>query len=343
MSAKSAKFSKTNKTLRKRVTRLVLKLIWFSVVSVITAVMGTGLFLLYISSGDENSINGIDFFNAIVLAGLFLMVILITFYYFSRKTKNTPIRWTRKSVFILTPLVVVVGIISIAMITPLTNEVETLRNQNTDKDVAMPATCEINGTLRSVVANTLPILSKTGSGTGFMIGEDGLILTAHHVVGDDSEPEINLASGKIKTKLIKSSEEFDLALLKIVGDRSTLGLAYKLPLVESYQLGDDVYSVGYPGNTFTAGSASLSKGIISRILTNNQLSLTNKDLPFDLELVQFDAPVNPGNSGGPLLNKCGVVGVVIAISTSNIYDGLPRDEGISFAVSSKTVKKIFAL
>lgn len=329
----------------KKILRLALKGMWFCGISVATLILGFSLFIGFgsTSTKDTNSLTKIDMVNAIIVSGFTLMAILVGCYSVLRKSDKTIDRWSRKSVIILAPLVLIIGFVSIASIQPESSLGDNSSKEQKESSAFVKEACEIDSTLRSVVANTLPIRSKSGSGTGFMIGEDGLVLTAQHVVGDDPAPVISLVNEKIKTEVIKSSAEYDLALLKITGDRSALGLAYKLQLIENYRLSEDAFAVGWPGNTFTAGSASVSKGIISRILTNKQLSLTEKEVPESLELVQFDAPVNPGNSGGPLVNKCGVVGVVIAISTSNIYNGLPRDEGISYAVSSKTIKYIFGL
>lgn len=321
--------------------RVLLKVVWFGTVSFVACVFGTALFLGFLMILGIDSAGATEFISATLFSGICLLLLLFCFSRIFKGSSKTLMRWSRKSALILLPLVIIVGAITVVSI-----KQEDLKERSDAKNEDTAVTqnqCDGAQTLSRVVSQTLPIRSRTGSGTGFMLDKGEFIITAQHVVGNDPEPLINLVDRTVKTQLVKSNTDYDLALLKVDDEVGPLGLVSELRLHENYFLGEDIFAVGWPGNTFTAGSASVSKGIISRILTNSQLVLTDAKMPDNLELIQFDASVNPGNSGGPLVNKCGIVGVVIAISTSNIYNGLPRDEGISYAVSSKTVKRVLGI
>lgn len=179
-----------------------------------------------------------------------------------------------------------------------------------------------------------PIATDLGSGTAFAVGPDGTYLTAYHLIDGANRVYKSLVSGEENLKVVSVAPEYDLALLK--ADNPT---PKYLKLTSIYFQGDSVYAYGYPGNAFTAGSPSLSAGLISRILTNEDLKLTDKEIPSGLEMIQTDAAINPGNSGGPLINKCGVVGVISAASDSNqLKDyGFVSEQNIGYAISSKSV------
>lgn len=158
-----------------------------------------------------------------------------------------------------------------------------------------------------------------GLGTGFVANADGTILTAHHVVDGGGSIEITFADGTTSSASIASAEpERDLATLTParlpeVVVPATLGAAGPI--------GSSVHAAGNPlGLTF-----SLSSGVISatgRTIDTGSVKLT--------DLIQFDAAVNPGNSGGPLIDDGGrVVGVVTALANPSKQ---PFFVGIGFAV-----------
>lgn len=109
-------------------------------------------------------------------------------------------------------------------------------------------------------------------------------------------------------------------------------------------MGDDLYTLGYPGNILAAGEASLTGGILSRILGSDTLKLNqdNINAANGLEFVQTDAALNPGNSGGPLFNRCGLVGVISFRSNLGGYE-VVSEQGISYAVSAKSIASRFNL
>lgn len=160
-------------------------------------------------------------------------------------------------------------------------------------------------------------------GTGFIIREDGLIVTNAHVVKGAENINVQLSEKSDKTykaKLVGADERSDIALIKIIPDG-------KLPVAalgnsKDLQVGEWVAAFGNPfghGHTMT-------KGIVSSI--GREIGEINK-----FPLIQTDASINPGNSGGPLVDSRGfVVGVNSAIDA--------RAQGIGFAIPIDEVKKI---
>ncbi|HEX6530734.1 MAG TPA: DegQ family serine endoprotease [Burkholderiales bacterium] len=155
-----------------------------------------------------------------------------------------------------------------------------------------------------------------GLGSGFIISEDGYVLTNAHVVAGDGEVTVRLADAKreFKAKVIGADERTDVALLKI----EAKGLpTVKLGKSGALQPGEWVAAIGSPfgfENTITAGI----------------VSATGRSLPAEtyVPFIQTDVAVNPGNSGGPLINLAGeVVGV-----NSMIYSQTGGYMGVSFAI-----------
>ena len=158
--------------------------------------------------------------------------------------------------------------------------------------------------------------ARQGLGSGFIISEDGYILTNAHVVAEFDDVNVRLADAKreFKAKVIGVDKRSDVALLKV--DATGLPTA-KLGDSSRLEPGDWVAAIGSPfgfANTITAGIVS-AKG---RSLPDEMY------VPF----IQTDVAVNPGNSGGPLLNLQGeVIGV-----NSLIYSGTGGYMGVSFAI-----------
>ena len=167
---------------------------------------------------------------------------------------------------------------------------------------------------------------QVGTGSGVIISEDGYIVTNNHVIDGASALEITLNNQKkYKAELIGTDPENDIALLKIDAD-------IKLPYItfsnsDALKIGEWVLAVGNPYNltsTVTAGIVS-AKG---RDLKGNG-SITDS-------FIQTDAAVNPGNSGGALVNTRGeLVGINTAISSRT-----GSFVGYSFAVPSNIAKKV---
>lgn len=185
----------------------------------------------------------------------------------------------------------------------------------------------------------VPVATNLGSGSGFLIDKDGTILTAHHVIKGANDIYANYADGRQTLRVIDTAPAYDLALLKI----NDIDDATPMPISEDYSDGDSVVAYGYPGNALDGGPPSITAGIISRVLAIEDLRLTDVNFPNNLEIIQTDAAINPGNSGGALIGACGAIGVVVAMSDSaqlGDYIGVASEQGIGYAVSIKTAKKV---
>ena len=165
--------------------------------------------------------------------------------------------------------------------------------------------------------------TSEGSGSGVVLDQTGNILTSLHVVQGASEIEVVFADGSTsKATVAGTMGDKDIAVLKVTDPPPILAPA-TLGNPAALQVGDDAIVVGNPlGLRHT-----LTSGVISGL--NRSFKLPNTEGAVD-GLIQFDAAVNPGNSGGPLLNSNGeVVGIVTALAN-------PTDQsvfiGIGFAV-----------
>ena len=167
-------------------------------------------------------------------------------------------------------------------------------------------------------------VTESSLGTGVLINADGAILTALHVVQNADRIEVRFADGTEATATVaKQQPENDLAVLTASGLPEVVVPAV---LAAGAQVGDPVFAVGNPLGL----AASLSAGVVSALDRSVQVE-GGRTLA---GLIQFDAAVNPGNSGGPLLNRAGqVVGVVTGLANPT---KAPYFVGIGFAVPIAT-------
>jgi serine protease Do len=164
---------------------------------------------------------------------------------------------------------------------------------------------------------------STSVGSGVIVSKEGHILTNHHVIAGMTEVRVQLSDGRnMSARLIGSDSATDLAVLRV-----DEGNVEPLPLGDSDNLrvGQQVFAVGNPYGL----DETVTRGIVSAIGRR-----TRSDSGVDA--IQHDAAVNPGNSGGPLLNLRGeIVGI-----NSAIYTRTGSFQGISFAIPSNTVRQV---
>lgn len=166
-------------------------------------------------------------------------------------------------------------------------------------------------------------------GTGVIFREDGYILTNHHVVAGGKTCTVLLPGGRpYAAKYIASDAGYDLAVLKINAEEA-------LPFAEfgnsdALSVGDPVYAIGTPldiemGGTFT-------DGIVSSV--NREIQLTSRT---SMPLIQTNAALNNGNSGGPLIDS---YGQVVGINFMKLYARYSTVEGLGFAIPSVQAERV---
>jgi S1-C subfamily serine protease len=170
--------------------------------------------------------------------------------------------------------------------------------------------------------------AATSLGSGFVVDKDGYIVTNYHVIEDAQEIEVNFSGDdRVPARIVGSDPSTDLAVLKI--DAHSRALT-PLPLGNSdaVRVGDAVVAIGNPFGL----ERSVTAGIVSAL----QRNLTAPNGYTIDKVIQIDAPINRGNSGGPLLNARGeVIGV-----NSQIESETGGNVGIGFAVPVNTVREV---
>jgi len=177
---------------------------------------------------------------------------------------------------------------------------------------------DFSGIIEDAIKSVVTIRTDVSQGTGFILTEDGYIVTnAHVLVGATYVQILTYEQGIINADMIGYNRELDIVLLKAEGDYDSISLDDS----DDVQVGEKVIAIGNPlGLQF-----SVSEGIVSAI---------QREGPTGLEAyIQTDAALNPGNSGGPLINK---KGKVIGINNFKIGGG----ESLGFALESNYIKSI---
>lgn len=168
---------------------------------------------------------------------------------------------------------------------------------------------------------------QQGQGSGFILTKDGMILTNNHVIGGNPQRlEVMLSNKhKYRARVLAADKNHDLALIKIdAPDLTPVTLSDSRGLV----VGQKVYAIGNPFGL----NGTMTRGIISAIRSVRG----PQGNPIE-DAIQTDAAVNPGNSGGPLLNSRGEV---IGITTMIASNGAEQSSGIGFAIPINTARAI---
>jgi len=186
------------------------------------------------------------------------------------------------------------------------------------------------------------VLSEEGSGlgSGFVIDEEGHVITNYHVIRNATELEVDFPSGfKIRGEILGVDLDSDIAVLKVDAPLDEL---FPIPMGDSelIQVGQTVVAIGNPLGL----ESTMTTGVVSSLgRTMQSLHAAPGGGAFTAgDIIQTDAAINPGNSGGPLLNLDGeVVGVNVAIQSSSIdIAGQPVNSGLGFSVPINIVKRV---
>jgi serine protease Do len=178
----------------------------------------------------------------------------------------------------------------------------------------------------------------TNVGSGFIISEDGLVVTNQHVVGKNpSEITISMIDGSSYTaRLIGSDELTDLSLLRIESDEIFPYL--EMADSEEVLVGEWAIALGNPFGLFDDGKPTVTVGVISA--KNRDFRPDPNNPRVYIDMIQTDAAINQGNSGGPLLNSLGeVIGINTFIYTGGTSAGFV---GLGFAIPSNRIERIIS-
>ncbi|MBQ7340762.1 MAG: trypsin-like peptidase domain-containing protein [Oscillospiraceae bacterium] len=183
--------------------------------------------------------------------------------------------------------------------------------------------------IASVVSISCAFRNGTSTGTGIVLSQDGFLVTNCHVVEDARQINVLFTDGRtLSARVVGLDQLSDLAVLKV---EATDLIAAEFGDSATLRVGDSVAAIGDPLGIELRGS--LTNGIISAI--NRDISTGGRTMT----LIQTNAALNEGNSGGPLLN---CYGQVIGINTLKIGDYMSTSgvEGLGFAIPSSTVKEV---
>jgi S1-C subfamily serine protease len=189
------------------------------------------------------------------------------------------------------------------------------------------STAIASGTLaQPVIKRAIPgvaqVETPSSKGTGFIIDKSGLMLTNRHVVGRFSEVKVKFNDGReLPASVVGRTSDLDVALLQLQGlsknaNEPSLPLCVRKPA----SVGEDIIVIGNPLGL----QATTTRGIVSGVRSDDGSTL-----------IQIDAPVNPGNSGGPVINYNGeVIGIVTAKQVAIGVEGIGYAIGIASALES---------
>lgn len=178
--------------------------------------------------------------------------------------------------------------------------------------------------VKNVVNACLTVKTNFGHGSGFLVSEDGYILTNNHVVSGADKIDVVFDNGfSFEAKLIKANEDRDVALLKISGSGFK---ALPLGTSDDASVGTEVVAIGTPQDIKLG--QTVTKGIVS-----GKREMEEKNF------IQTDVAINSGNSGGPLINSSGeVIGIIVAKVFGKSVEGLGFAIPINEAIKKLNLK-----
>ncbi|MCX6385752.1 MAG: trypsin-like peptidase domain-containing protein [Solirubrobacterales bacterium] len=214
-------------------------------------------------------------------------------------------------------------------------------NQATSTIQALPiaaaggvGSSQVNAIYSAVSSGVVQVRTDVGSGTGFVVDADGTIVTNAHVVGDATNVKVQFddSNSTVDAKVVGRDLSSDLAVLHVDPARSPALKPLGLADSDKVKVGDLAVAIGYPLGLARTATSGIVSGIGRHIQAPNGFSID--------KVIQTDAPINSGNSGGPLFDARGrVIGVNSQIATAGSQGNL----GIGFAIPANTVRSIVPL
>ncbi len=180
------------------------------------------------------------------------------------------------------------------------------------------------------------------SGSGFLLSQSGLVVTNYHVISDSKKIEVSFPyeNETYQTKVALKDINNDIVLLRVedvnFSKQFSLTIPFGFANSSDANVGEDVFTIGYPLGEILGKSPKLSKGVINSLY----------GISDDPRLLQISNPVQPGNSGGPLFNSRGeIVGVVIAtLNVKYFYEKLDIiPQNVNFAIKVDYLKNIVSM
>ncbi len=170
----------------------------------------------------------------------------------------------------------------------------------------------------------------TASGSGFFVSEDGYLITNAHVVRNARKVKVRTGGDVLSAEVVRVDETKDLALLKVSGDFTALSIS-----TNDVQLGDPVFTIGFPDIDLQGMEPKYTDGKISSL----------SGLMDDATQYQISVPVQPGNSGGPLVDTAGrVKGVVVArlndLAVLRSQGSLPQN--VNYAIKGNLLRNFLS-
>ena len=199
----------------------------------------------------------------------------------------------------------------------------------TSAGVGEPGGGDVRALYRAASPAVVAVIGDDRTGSGFLIDDEGHIVTNAHVVGDQKELVVAIGGRRVGARVRGVEPSVDLAVLELEVDA---GDVRPLEFADSAKLGvgDPVIAIGAPFGLQGSLSSGIVSGLRRQIDSPNGFAITG--------VIQTDAALNPGNSGGPVLDLAGrVVGVATQIATEG-----GRNEGIGFAVPAYVVRRTAA-
>lgn len=196
----------------------------------------------------------------------------------------------------------------------------------------------VAGIAEMVLASVVSVAAGDGTGSGFVISDDGYVVTNHHVVRNADTIELGFTDGsREEAEIVGTSASYDLAVLRVDRDDLT-------PVVlgnsANVAVGDPVLAIGSPLGL----EGTVTSGIVSAL--DRPVTAGGQGEQAFINALQTDAAINPGNSGGPLVDLQGrVIGVNSAIATLG-FSGASGSIGLGFAIpidqARRTAEQIIA-